>query len=783
MMPRVRRQLPRVLAFAALLALAAVSACSALQEKPWWKRGLVNGALPQPTENFLDDEDEESAQHGRAEWIERIHRAARGLDWRAIERANGEAEMARRNLLVASSPSFLVSNRWSEVGSRNQAGRIHCAALGSSISPVKLYAGSSNGGVWRGDAGGTNWKPLSDNLYGGAHELAVVPGEFAGDPDLMLATTDGGGVHVSRDDGLTWQTPAGLPALSSARAVGSLNDSAHTLLVYGQYNSGGTKPGIFASTDHGRTFANRWTGSLNFTGSMWVPRTGAGAVNKVYLLHRGQLFWSQNGGALFTAAALIDAAADKGVLCGSEAGVPTLYAALHAGSTWKLYRSDDAGLSFTFTYTITDFYESMVASTWDATRVMFGGLEVWRSVTSGLSFTKINAWGEYYGNPATKLHADCFGLHCWRDPSGAPGVELGYISTDGGLYKTTNWGATVSNLTLTGMGVSQYYSTLTSRTSPSLILAGAQDQGYQRGTFQPPIGGGGGGGGGPSTDFAQLISGDYGHLTSSDGSHALVYSTYPGFVLVQQGEANPQILYPFVDFPTGSGHDWLPAVVADPLDATKFYFCGDKLYLYTRVSGPTWSVSTPSTFNFLAGSASFLTAVAFAHSNAQRVYAVNDRGRLFTSTDHGINWVLSASTGPSPHYFYGHTLAVNPVNALEAAVGGSGYSTSGVRRTLDGGASWQALASGLPSTFVYGLAYALDGSGDIFAATESGAYQFVAASGAWQNIMDNHTPITTYWSVEMVDGGQKARFGTYGRGIWDFGLPPAPPGPLVPTRY
>src|SRR5205085_7409520 len=149
---------------------------------------------------------------------------------------------------------------------------------------------------------------------------------------------DGGRVRVSRDDGATWETPSGL-ALSSCRGTGALADAAHTILVYGQFNSGGTKPGVFASTDRGRTFQNRWTGTTNHAGWMWVPRKAPFQASQAYLLQRGVLWASTNGAASFQARGTIDATATRGILAGSEAGAPTLYAAIEHASGWKLHRS------------------------------------------------------------------------------------------------------------------------------------------------------------------------------------------------------------------------------------------------------------------------------------------------------------------------------------------------------------------------------------------------------------------------------------------------------------
>jgi photosystem II stability/assembly factor-like uncharacterized protein len=225
----------------------------------------------------------------------------------------------------------------------------------------------------------------------------------------------------------------------------------------------------------------------------------------------------------------------------------------------------------------------------------------------------------------------------------------------------------------------------------------------------------------------------------------------------------------------------MPPVVADPLDNTRFFFLGQRLYRYTRTGTSTWSNVQWSTFDFTVGGAAWMSALDFAPSDPQRAYAVNEEGRLFWSADHGVTWTQSSSIGGGPQYFYGQSIEAHPHNPLVAAVGGSGYSTAGVRRTFDGGVTWLALTTGLPQTLVYDLAWATDGSGDLYAATESGPYRYDTQQLTWVPIAENRTPITTWWSVEIVNQGRTARFGSYGRGIWDYELPPPPPMGLRPT--
>ena len=49
-------------------------------------------------------------------------------------------------------------------------------------------------------------------------------------------------------------------------------------------------------------------------------------------------------------------------LAGSEAGAPTLYAALRDGAGWHLHRSDDAGANWTWVSDIPDFWGTLAAS-------------------------------------------------------------------------------------------------------------------------------------------------------------------------------------------------------------------------------------------------------------------------------------------------------------------------------------------------------------------------------------------------------------------------------------
>ena len=695
----------------------------------------------------------------RKRWIAGMHRAAPGTDWRAVERENAERELARRSLEGSGAAG---AGTWEEVGSRNQAGQTRCAALGppGPDGGCALYVGSANGGLWRSDLSGGGWVPLSDALFGGVDEVLALAGDGGaprGRGDILLLRR-GRDLFRSPDGGGSWEVPTGLKGLVRVHRSVKLADEQATLLLLADVATPeGVRTALLASTDRAGSFVRRWTAELRGAGDLWVPRLGEPSRDHLWLVLAGAVRASVDSGHTFGPPVVLDGRARAARLAGSEAGGPRLYAALEVEGAWLLYRSDDGGRSFAPTAELVDFWGPLAAFPGDPDVVLYGGVEGHRSLDGGRTFERINAWGQYYGDPRSRLHADLRGLTVVPDPR-IPGRDLCFFSTDGGTYVSTDRGATVVNISLDGLGVAQVYSTLSSASDPDLILVGTQDQGFQRGRRRPSPAGG------PSTPFDQMLSGDYGYLTSSDGTHALVYCTYPGFVLVQEGEREPNLLYPWIDFPEGAEHAWLPPIVADPSDPESFFFLADHLYRYSRRRGPYWSFARHSHVDFAAGEGRHLTALAFAPSDPRRAYAANDAGDTWWSGDGGRTWSESR-VGAGP-YLRPTAIAVHPSDPDRAVVGGSGYSGPGVLATQDGGRSWRPAERGLPHTLVLDLAF--DSRGEVlYAATEAGAYRCRLASGRWENLMGRSAPATTYWSVEVV-APDVARFGTYGRGIWDW---------------
>jgi photosystem II stability/assembly factor-like uncharacterized protein len=732
----------------------------------WCTAFLLAGSLAGPSSSQAQivhrEADEADLNERRQEWMERIHRVAPGVDWRELESANRlEAQFLRQ---AFPAPSEL--SPWQEKGASNLTGRNWVSAVAPNQTTV--YIGSANGGLFRRTGSVGPWSPLTDNVGYGVHHLAYVPGS----PERFLISSTDGRMFASTDGGATWSIPSGLPevVLSTVRVVQEANQplTIYVLVQAAIWNGSGwdQRYYLLRSLDGGATLAVVHSEPLDNGPDLWIDRTAAGPL---YMSVGNQLKRSIDHGLTFTVVGTFPQSGSSARLAGSEGGAPHLYCALFTETGWRLYGSADAGVTWGFLTTINDFYGTLLAPVTDPNQVLYGGVNCYRSTNGGVTFSPINEWWEYYANPDTKLHADIFGLNShFLPPAGAGGgaggealAETILIHTDGGTYTLAPAAAVPHNLTRFNFPNAQYYGTLTTTTDPNIIFAGSQDQGYQishpgLGTITP--------------QFTQVISGDYAHLTSAwPDKSRMVYSVYPGFVLVQTGPGDAAGLE-LNNFPVGAqGFQFLPAITADP-DDTAVAYVGAKQVWRMRRLGPSSYEWTALPYDFGGNSNDVVGAIAIAPSDHSRWYVATYGGSLFRSTDHGLNWTPSAITGPPSHYFSGSDLVVAPEDPQTAYVCGSGYSNPGVFKTTDGGVTWTAMGAGLPPTQVFALAFDNGSTQNLYAATQAGAFRFNPGTQAWVNLLTTTccAPLTDYWDVESVPSAGVMRFSTYGRGIWDY---------------
>lgn len=735
---------------------------------------------PQPTTEIKFGEEGEQ-QDLRKEWIELMHRAAPEVNWRTVEHRNQmqKHQQRRENALFRSDCSIEVladghlSGQWRERGSVNQAGSVFDVAYDAENDEIWLI--SAGGTLWKADRFGIEWEVVNQDLRFNHGLLKFI----STDTGRRLLAFIGNMPHYSDDDGLTWQVATGIPGNSGEVRFHKpvvLNDELNSFYVLSK-TSYWEHFSLYKSVDGGSSFeqiANLETHEPNRL-TLCKPHH----ANDLYLMKKIE---ESTQAAIFHV--------DFDVLTQIEGSDVELGEARANLIAW----SSEEGTRF-FTYTRIynenwEIYEQPVFYTEDLTLgweekgklptnpwdvgmyvmpsnpdiLLYGEVNCFKSIDGGDTWDKVNDWSDYYGNECCQLHADIMAI---SEHQTLDGTYFQFISHHGGLTYTENYLQDQNNISLYGLNVSQYYSVSTDPLNPDFVYAGSQDQGFQRsGDF----------GGDEIAVFDQVISGDYGHIVFSKAGQSL-WMVYPGGWVTYYADPQQGGLTAYYDLISENESVWLPPLEpgVNP-EEDVIYMAGGNIeggpgsYII-RLEAVGEGINTSQfPFNFKEESGGGeVSAIEISTLNPNRWYAATTNGRVFFSEDSGETWEQALNFIPSGHYLYGQTIYASRFDEEVAYLGGSGYSNPPVYKTTDGGSFFYDISAGLPSTLVFDIAANTDES-LLFAATEAGPYVYVAADERWYDLSGQCAPNQTYWSVEFIESRNVVRFGTYGRGIWDFEL-------------
>ncbi len=721
---------------------------------------------PSPTEYMLMKNAKKKFKENRKKWINSMHKAAPGTDWQKMDfdyrsKMNKKKLELRKSLYNKGETDLKenfrsISGYWEEKGSNNLAGRM--LTVDYDFQTDILYGASQGGNIWVGDMGG-NWQnSINDYIqFNDIQMLRVI--HIADTTRIIVAQSQPAILFYTDNNGATWEQYQGFNSSGNIIRAYVIDDTT----MYVAKNSGGMIK-IYKYSPQERQFnqlAIYTTSYKRF--DMWTTSS----INGIYVMNGNELnFIDENGDIAHIATlnlAFSNSSIDKTILTGAFTDqFHYIYALYRANGTAYLYKSEDQGIIWSYKNQISNDYlipftkNSFTCSQINPEYVYIGGMECFRSHNGGTSFTKVNNWWDYYNNPEEKLHADVPEIRTFLFEGI---VEYVLISTDGGTFISSDNLNSVLNISLSGLRVSQYYSTYTNRNDLDYIFAGSQDQGLQVSTTGTQ----------PLTDFTQIISGDYGHIVSGDGGNSF-WAVYPGFVIFYPDYTSINNAYTW-DF-SGNNYLWMAPLMEDPTNPHKAYlggggFNGGSHLIHLSYFNNSLN-ATEEEYNFSGGS---ISAMGYSKVNPAIRYVLTSNGKFYWSTDSGENWQQTEQFfGPHAHYFYGSTIVSSNLNENTVYIGGSGYSNPAVYVSYDHGITFNALDDSLPHTLVFQLAITEDDS-YLFAATEVGPFALeLSGNSAWENIQGVSAPDQTYWSVDYIPQIRTARFGTYGRGIWDFVL-------------
>ncbi|MBM4167286.1 MAG: T9SS type A sorting domain-containing protein [Ignavibacteria bacterium] len=623
---------------------------------------------------------------------------------------------SREKLRTISERKF-SSEEWKSIGPTNIGGRTISIAINPQ-NPSTIYAGSASGGLWRSHTGGegaTAWKYVDIKDANGNYYAVLGVGAIAIDPTdtntiligtgevygygksvggFGLRTTRGSygiGILKTTDGGETWTHPVNWERKQKQGVQDIAMNPKNPNIVYAA-----TTDSVLKSTNKGES----WFSILDTIMSVDILvnpiDTNIIFVSCGNLGSRGSgVYRSTNSGFTFTKIDTLPKFSGKTMLSISEKFPNVVYADVADSTASKgLWRSTDNGVVWR-RLTTTDyalyqgwFSHFAVVHPKDTSKILCGGVDVWKSTNGGKTLSQKSYWYNWYldtliapGFPegtSDYSHADhhAYAIH----PTDSNTV---YFGNDGGIFRTTNFGETFQSLN-GGYHTQQFYNGSSNSFSDSNFASGGMQDNATAMYFGRNDGA-----------WYRCIGGDGCWTAIDQKSDSVVYGSAQYLYMVKNvtrgrgfwnytygGVSNvvnfvaPYVLSPYWN---------------DTISTTKsrVIYAGEDVVSKSTDGGITWT----TTNNNLSLDGNAVLSLAVSVHKPDTVYAgtlpmVAHQG-IWKTINGGTAWTkIDTSSLLSLPNRYPLDIAIDEQNASRAFVVFGGFETSHLFKTIDGGQTW-----------------------------------------------------------------------------------------------
>lgn len=684
---------------------------------------------------------------------------------------------------------------WFERGPTNEAGDLR--EVDYDAQNDSLYVLTTAGFIFKGNLNGNGWRLLNDQIQFNTNVLNHIK---KSGKDRLIAlygsgTVDNKRPRYSDDMGKTWTLATGIGSefydgWGSAKKIIELSDgkTLYYMVHTWKRTPWGSAIEVYKSTNWGESFSlvlSMNGGGYDFNDvDMWKPVDS----DNIYIVDNDKKqFYSlttntSTGVHQLSSPTTINGLGDGQIkLTGRfNNGNSVFYALVDKYMLYKTTNFNGSNWTKRSDVVINGDNEKAFRNVFMANplnnQLYMGGFQLYTSNDELTWSEQYSYWWTYYDKniamPARKnnMHVDMMDMEFFRKADNTP---FFLILNHAGIYVSYDNMKTTTNLGQTGLNVVTLYDHATA--PDGTIFCGAQDKGTFKNT---------------SNNNANTNIIETENQTTGDGMRELFFNSgnsWFGFLqngsMVCMPNKNTNTLkwwqVPGDDIP-----GWINPLENHPDPAAKkCYVAGGNINgttgSYLIQMEVSWSTSNASdfqwkptqyNFDFRANSRdtkSNVKAIGATKADYNRLYVATNDGTFFSSTNGGTTW--SKSTYNIPTTLVPWDMAVSSTDANNVILCGTGWSNTGVYQSKNGGQTFTPLSTNIPSATFFDLALSTDEE-ILFAATSEGPYAYVFADNQWYDISGNDAPYVDYRSVEYIEANKTVRFGTYGRGIWDFAL-------------
>jgi photosystem II stability/assembly factor-like uncharacterized protein len=615
---------------------------------------------------------------------------------------------------------------WIPIGPRNVNGRIKTIAVHPTDENT-LYVGGVSGGVWKSTDGGESWQAQwndQETLTIGSIALAAsAPNTlYAGTGEWTpgyITTGPGVGVYKSTDAGATWSLLTGVSATRIAKIEVSPSNADR---VYVAGNSG-----LEYSGDGGTNWSVVLAGNISdVVIDQDDPDTVYAAKDNdgIYKTADNGTNWSKlNAGPTGSNADWLKLSLGVSGTNGTDfllaKGENDVHKSTDGGSTWST-------LGGSHSYSWHGWCDLIAVAPDDEDIILVGGSSAKRTSNGG------SAWSNMSG-----LHADHhFAVFA---PSNTNTV---YESNDGGLYKSTDKGATWSKVSH-GLMITQFYDVGAWSQIGTVCGGGTQDQGTNMTT------------GGLTWKKLEGWDGGYFVIHPTDPRTMYAEHQYTDILKTVDGGAN------WVSKTSGltGSNPWTGVITMDLNNPDTLFTGTQRIFRTTDGCATAWNLSSQD----LSGN---VQAIAVAESDPDRVYAGSSGGTFLRSDDAGATspW-LDKGTGLPNRNIKDIVIDHADEDRVAVSFGGTNTSNEHIYLSNDGGDTWTNISGNIPKISINALVLHPTDNDTIYAGTDVGVYRTTDGGSTWQ-AFDNGLPNVIISDLHMDRTGMILIAATYGRGMY-----------------